>query len=79
MVEMNKGITILPELATMDFSVKQQNMIRHFKSPAPVREVSLVTHRNYVKKKLVDVLKDEVLKSLPKKITMNKKSNIIRI
>jgi LysR family transcriptional regulator, hydrogen peroxide-inducible genes activator len=79
MVEMNKGITILPELATMDFSVKQQNMIRHFKSPAPVREVSLVTHRNYVKKKLVDVLKDEVLKSLPKKITMNKKSNIIKI
>lgn len=79
MVEMNKGITILPELATMDFSVKQQNMIRHFKSPAPVREVSLVTHRNYVKKKLVDVLKDEVLKSLPKKITMNKSGNVIKI
>ena len=79
MVEMNKGITILPELATMDFSVKQQNMIRHFKSPAPVREVSLVTHRNYVKKKLVDVLKEEVLKSLPKKITMNKSGNVIKI
>lgn len=79
MVEMNKGITILPELATMDFSVKQQNMIRHFKSPAPVREVSLVTHRNYVKKKLVDVLKAEVLNSLPKKITLNKNSNVIKI
>ncbi len=26
MVEMNKGITILSELATIDFSVKQQNM-----------------------------------------------------
>jgi LysR family transcriptional regulator, hydrogen peroxide-inducible genes activator len=79
MVEMNKGITILPELATMDFSVKQQNMIRHFKTPAPVREVSLVTHRNYVKKKLVDVLKEEVLKSLPKKILLNKSSNVIKI
>ena len=79
MVEMNKGITILPELATIDFSVKQQNMIRHFKSPAPVREVSLVTHRNYVKKKLVDVLKEEVLKSLPKKIMLNKNSNVIKI
>ena len=79
MVEMNKGITILPELATIDFSVKQQNMIRHFKAPAPVREVSLVTHRNYVKKKLVDVLKEEVLKSLPKKIILNKNSNVIKI
>ena len=79
MVEMNKGVTILPEMATFDFSVKQQNMIRHFKSPAPVREVSLVTHRNYVKKKLVDVLKGEVLGSLPKKITMNKSGNVIKI
>lgn len=79
MVEMNKGITILPELATMDFSVKQQNMVRHFKSPAPVREVSLVTHRNYVKKKLVDALKEEVLASLPKKISLNKGNNTIKI
>jgi LysR family hydrogen peroxide-inducible transcriptional activator len=79
MVEMNKGITILPELATIDFSVKQQNMIRHFKAPAPVREVSLVTHRNYVKKKLVDVLKAEVLNSLPRKIILNKNNNVIKI
>lgn len=79
MVEMNKGITILPEMATFDFSVRQQNMVRHFKSPAPVREVSLVTHRNYVKKKLVDVLRAEVLAALPQKIKANKKNNIIKI
>jgi len=79
MVEMNNGVTILPELATLDFSVKQQNMIRHFKTPVPVREVSLVTHRNYVKKKLVDVLKAEIIHTLPYKITMNKKSNLIKI
>lgn len=77
MVEINKGVTILPELATLDFNVKQQNMVRHFKGPVPVREVSLVTHRNFVKKKLVDVLKQEVLISLPKKITLNKKGNMI--
>ena len=79
MVEMNDGITILPELATLDFSVKQLNMVRHFKTPAPVREVSLVTHRNYVKKKLVDVLKEEIIHTLPTKVTLNKKSNIIKI
>lgn len=78
MVELTNGVTILPELATLDFNVKQQNMVRHFKAPVPVREVSLVTHRNFVKKKLVDVLKQEVLTSLPKKVTLNKKSNIIK-
>ena len=79
MVELNNGVTILPELATLDFNLKQQNMVRHFKAPVPVREVSLVTHRNFVKKKLVDVLKEEVLHSLPKKITLNKKNNVIKI
>lgn len=79
MVEMNKGITILPEMATYDFTVRQQNMVRHFKSPVPVREVSLVTHRNYVKKKLVDVLKEEVLAALPDKIKRNKKNNLVKI
>ena len=78
MVEINNGVTILPELATLDFNVKQQTMVRRFKAPVPVREVSLVTHRNFVKKKLVDVLKQEILISLPKKITLNKKSNIIK-
>ena len=79
MVEMNDGITILPELATLDFSVKQLNMVRHFKTPAPVREVSLITHRSYVKKKLVDVLKEEIIRTLPTKVTLNKKSNIIKL
>jgi LysR family hydrogen peroxide-inducible transcriptional activator len=79
MVEMNDGITILPELATLDFSVKQLNMVRHFKAPVPVREVSLITHRNYIKQKLVDALKAEILITLPSKITLNKKNNLIRI
>ncbi|MEN9571853.1 MAG: hypothetical protein RL172_3084 [Bacteroidota bacterium] len=79
MVEMNEGITILPELATFDFTAKQQSMVRHFKAPAPVREISLVTHRNYVKKKLVDVLKEEVLAALPAKISLNKGNNVVKI
>lgn len=79
MVELNNGVTILPEMATLDFTVKQLNMVRHFKSPVPVREVSVVTHRDYVKKKLVDVLKAEILASIPPKIMLNKNKNIVKI
>lgn len=79
MVEMHNGITILPEMATLDFTLAQLDMIRHFKSPVPVREVSLVTHRDYVKKKLVDVLKVEILAIVPPKITLNKNKNLIQI
>jgi LysR family hydrogen peroxide-inducible transcriptional activator len=79
MVELNNGVTILPELATLDFSTKQTNMIRHFKSPAPVREVSLVTHRDFIKKKLIDALKQEIIAILPPKLILNKNKNLVKI
>ncbi len=79
MVEMNNGVTILPELATQDFSVRQMNMVRHFKAPVPVREVSLVTHRNYVKKQLTDVLKEQIIACIPPKLLLNKNKNLMKI
>ena len=79
MVEMNNGITILPEMATLDFNDKQLSMVKHFQNPVPVREVSLVTHRDYVKKKLVDVLKEQILLAIPNKIMTNKKELVVKI
>ncbi|HNU89645.1 MAG TPA: hydrogen peroxide-inducible genes activator [Ferruginibacter sp.] len=79
LVEQNDGITILPELATLDLTAKQMQLIRHFKQPAPVREVSMVTHRDFVKKRLVELLKQSILDSLPEKIKKNKPRNIIDI
>lgn len=79
MVELHNGITILPEMATLDFSLRQQNMVRHFKTPVPVREISLVTHRDYIKKKLVDALKESIIAALPDKIRHNKSKHIVKI
>lgn len=79
MVDLNDGITIMPELATFDMTAKQQNHLRHFKHPAPVREVSIVVHRDYVKKKLIEVLKREILAAVPEKIKKNKTQNIVQV
>ncbi len=79
MVELNDGITIIPELATFDLPPRQMQLIRHFRNPAPMREVSLVVHRNFVKKKLVDVLRQEILNTVPEKIMSNKPRNIIPV
>lgn len=79
MVEISNGVTILPELATLDFTSKQLDMVRHFKAPVPVREVSLVTHRDYVKKKLVDVLKGQIMAIIPSKVMLNKNKNLVKI
>src|ERR1700760_404413 len=77
MVELNDGITILPELATLDLTARQQQLIRHFKRPAPMREVSLVVHRDFVKQRLVQALHQEILKSVPEKIRQNKNQNVL--
>lgn len=79
MVEMNDGITIIPELATLDMPQKQTQLIRHFKKPSPMREVSLVVHRNFVKKKLIDVLRQEILHTVPEKIRKNKTPNVVPV
>jgi LysR family transcriptional regulator, hydrogen peroxide-inducible genes activator len=65
MVEANSGITILPELALKNLDEDQMRFVRFFKAPAPVREVSLVTRRAFVKKRLIEVLKVEILNNLP--------------
>lgn len=79
MVDLNDGITIMPELATVGMPAKQLQFIRRFKSPVPVREVSLVVQRDFVKKRLVDALRESVVRSIPEKIRKNKDSNIIAI
>ncbi len=79
MVELNDGITILPELATLDMPAAQQQLIRHFRKPAPMREVSLVVHRNLVKKRLTDLLREEILQTIPEKIRKNKSRNVVPV
>lgn len=79
MVELNDGITIIPELATLDMPLRQMQMVRHFRKPTPMREVSLVVHRNQVKKRLIDMLRQEILVAVPEKIRKNKAQNVVPV
>jgi LysR family transcriptional regulator, hydrogen peroxide-inducible genes activator len=79
MVDMNAGVTIMPELSIAEFSVKELDKVRYFKSPEPVREISLVTQENYLKKKAIEALKEEILAVLPKRFKSRKKKEIMGI
>ncbi|WEK37745.1 MAG: LysR substrate-binding domain-containing protein [Candidatus Pseudobacter hemicellulosilyticus] len=79
MVEINDGITILPELTTLDMDNRRLQLIRHFKKPAPMREVSVVVHRDFVKKRLIEALKDEIIKAVPDKLRKNKSQKVVPI
>jgi LysR family hydrogen peroxide-inducible transcriptional activator len=79
MVDLNEGITILPELSLQAFSVKQLDKVRYFKSPEPSREVSIVTNKNFIKKRVIDALEEEILNAIPKRMKTKKKKEIIAL
>ena len=79
MVELNDGITILPELTTLDMTARQLQQIRHFKKPAPMREVSIVVHRDFLKKRLIEALKEEIILAVPENIRKNKSANVVPV
>jgi LysR family hydrogen peroxide-inducible transcriptional activator len=79
MVDVNDGATLLPELALADLSAKQLSKVRYFKSPEPVREISLVTHKNFIKKRMLNALKEEILAIIPKTMKNRKKKDVIGI
>jgi len=56
MVDMNSGVTILPELSILEFGESQLERVRYFKSPEPVREISLITTKNFLKKRAISLL-----------------------
>jgi LysR family hydrogen peroxide-inducible transcriptional activator len=62
--ESRKGITILPFLATLELAETQKRRLVRFKEPVPVRQVGLITHSFFVKKKLLKSLKSMITESI---------------
>ena len=79
MVDKSDGLTILPELAVMEFNSSQMKLVKRLKEPSPAREVSLVTHRNHLKTKLINTLKEEILKIVPKAMHKLQKKKVVEI
>ncbi len=79
LVNQESGITIIPELATLDMSVKQKKHLRAFKSPVPVREVSLVMHRYFHKENIIKAMSKEIKTSVPEFMLQNTKKKIVEI
>lgn len=65
LVDVQGGMTVLPELALRGMDKKNQERVRFFSQPAPVREISLVTFRLLHKRKILDALCEVILACIP--------------
>lgn len=77
MVDINAGVTILPELSIQSYSEDELEHIRYFKSPEPVREISLVTTKNFVKQRAVNIFVQEIKNVVPERFMTKRKKEII--
>lgn len=78
-VEANHGITILPQLALNDLTDSQQQQVRYFQQPAPVREIGFVTFRQHLKESLIKALKTEILAHIPFEMQQDRKAEVVEI
>jgi LysR family hydrogen peroxide-inducible transcriptional activator len=79
MVDLGHGMTILPWLAVDGLSAKQQEAVRYFRTPEPVREISIVTHRAQLKKALIDKLAETIHESIPKQLKRTARQEVLPV
>ena len=67
-VDLNSGITVIPEMAAMSLNEEQQGNLREFKGLTAVREVSLVVSKEYIRRnmlnKILEIISDTVPNSM---------------
>lgn len=66
MVESGNGITFIPELATLQLSKEQTELVRPFAIPKPTREIVFVTRKDFIRHTLAGILIENIKKSVPK-------------
>lgn len=60
-VKAHQATTLLPYLATNQFSDQEKELVKSIVSPTPQREVGLVVHRDFVKKSVLTLLIQEII------------------
>ena len=67
-VENGQGMTFIPELATMQLTPTQKELVRPFAIPIPTREVVMATSKVFVRQSLLNMIVGQIRNSVPEKM-----------
>lgn len=76
-VDVEGGITLIPELAKYTLTETRQKNLLSFTNMTPLREVSLVYSRHFAKHKLINLLWREVKDTLPPELLSSERGTIV--
>ncbi len=75
-VNVKNGLTLVPELALTDQD-REDQIVKPLSDTNPVREISIVVNRQFLKKRLIDSLAETIKESMPEHMLDAKKQEII--
>lgn len=64
-VDNNSGLTVIPEMAIDHLTEEQKKNVRPLKKITPVREVSIVTRKEFLRERMLNLLITEVKEAVP--------------
>lgn len=65
-VKANKAATLLPYLATTEMPMRDLNRVSRIAGSEPYRSVGIVVHRHFVKKRVLELLQQEIVEVVSK-------------
>lgn len=77
MVENGKGVTFIPELAVLQLTDAQRELVRPFAIPRPTRQVVMLTNRHFVRHTLLEALVKEIQEAIPKEMRSLKATQVM--
>jgi LysR family hydrogen peroxide-inducible transcriptional activator len=75
-VDTLEGLTLIPELYFADLSKERKLLVKDFKVPFPVREISLVFYRPYAKSRLINAVAKEIKELIVPVLQTSKLKNV---
>lgn len=67
-VDKNEGLTVIPEMAVARLNEAQKKNVRPFKNTTPVREISLITRKEFLRERLIGIVESEVRSVIPQSL-----------
>lgn len=78
LVNMNKGITLLPRLASLRKNLIKEKFVFKMETPVPARDIGIITHQNFTKKRLLNILEKEIKTAVKPFLNTKKKLKVIK-
>ena len=67
-VESGKGVTFIPQLATLQLNDQQRQLVKPFALPVPTREIIIMTAPGFIRTTLLQLLSDHIRAAVPKEM-----------